>query len=190
IRATPKVSADRRFVELRLNYQTVQPNRVVLNLGNEGAAGERTATALDVQTVDAKLAFLPGKTVMLAGPVVARKQVVARKPVPGQAPLVIQPAASLETRPMTCRQLILVKATVLSSQGESCCAACSAADCKACPAECQTVAATKPARPADAEVSRLVAAYHKACADGRTEEALKLAMQALARDPSCFADEK
>ncbi|HET6576046.1 MAG TPA: hypothetical protein VFG68_20765, partial [Fimbriiglobus sp.] len=47
IRATPKVSADRRFVELRLNYQTVQPNRVVLNLGNEGAAGERTATALD-----------------------------------------------------------------------------------------------------------------------------------------------
>jgi hypothetical protein len=35
-----------------------------------------------------------------------------------------------------------------------------------------------------------VAAHRKACADGRTEEAMKLALQALARDPKCFAAEK
>ena len=65
-----------------------------------------------------------------------------------------------------------------------------AAACKACPEVCQTVAVAKPARPADTEVSRLVAAYHKACADGRTEHAMRLAMQALSLDPNCFANQK
>lgn len=36
------------------------------------------------------------------------------------------------------------------------------------------------------EVSKLVAAYHRACAAGNTDEARRLAVQALAKDPTCF----
>jgi hypothetical protein len=174
IRATPKVSADRRFVELQLNYQVVEPNAEM--------------------EVRSHVVIPTGRTLMLAGPVVMRKQVVVSKP----APLWAQAAVRRETRPMKCHHLLLVTAKVMS-QPSDCCAAApackasecgKAADCKACPEVYQTVGVAKPARPAAPEVSRLVAAYRQACVEGRSEDALRLAMQALSRDPNCFADQK
>ncbi|HET6576125.1 MAG TPA: hypothetical protein VFG68_21160 [Fimbriiglobus sp.] len=38
----------------------------------------------------------------------------------------------------------------------------------------------------ESPAAELVAAYRRACAAGRTEEAMRLAMQALAADPACF----
>jgi hypothetical protein len=40
---------------------------------------------------------------------------------------------------------------------------------------------------AKSKAAELAAAYRKACAAGKTEEAMRLAMQALAADPMCFA---
>jgi type II secretory pathway component GspD/PulD (secretin) len=37
-----------------------------------------------------------------------------------------------------------------------------------------------------AEAAELVAKYHRACAEGRADEATRLAVQALAVDPACF----
>jgi hypothetical protein len=47
----------------------------------------------------------------------------------------------------------------------------------------------KPCAAAESPVAKLVAEYRRACAEGRTEDAVRLAMQALATDPKCFAGE-
>ncbi len=44
------------------------------------------------------------------------------------------------------------------------------------------------AYPAEGPVAELLEAYHQACADGRLDEAQKLAGMALARDPACFSN--
>ena len=41
-------------------------------------------------------------------------------------------------------------------------------------------------RAVESPAAELVAAYQRACAEGRTEDAMRLAMQALAADPRCF----
>ena len=205
IRATPKVSADRRFVELRLNYRTAQPSAVAsataVKVGEEATAEVLAAPSIAVQMIDTTLAIPAGKTVLLAGPVETREErTECGSPVLSKVPhmnklfdsrFIISECAGR----VKYRHLLLVTAKVVSPQSDCCAAsACKvaspAADCKACPATCETVAVAKPARPADTEASRLVAAYHKACADGRSEDALRLAMQALSRDPNCFADQK
>jgi hypothetical protein len=40
--------------------------------------------------------------------------------------------------------------------------------------------------PVESPAANLVAEYHRACAEGQTEAAMRLAMQALAADPTCF----
>lgn len=55
---------------------------------------------------------------------------------------------------------------------------------KAEPPKVVAVATWSPA--GNDEVAKLVAAYHKACAAGNTDEARRLAIQALAKDPTCF----
>lgn len=196
IRATPTVSADRQFVRLRLNYQTAQPNAAAattaVKVGEEVATEVLTAPVVNVQTIETTLSIPAGKTVLLAGPMVMREErTECCPPVLSKVPHVNRLfdsrfIVSQCTGQTKYRHLLLVTANVMNSDDDGC----PASDCKACPAACEAVAVAKPARPADAEAARLVAAYHKACADGRTEDALRMAMQALARDPNCFATEK
>jgi hypothetical protein len=196
ITATPAVSADRQSVKLRLLYKTAQPSTAVsataVKVGEEANAEVLTAANVDIQAIETALAIPAGKTVLLDVRVALRpEETVVLTKVPSTNRVVM----NREVGRATTHHLLLVTATVMNQPGDCCAAtACKvappAADCKACPAACEAVAAAKPARPADAEAARLVAAYHKACADGRAEEALRLAMQALARDPNCFAEQK
>ena len=85
----------------------------------------------------------------------------------------------------------LFRAFIDTVAATGCKVACSAADCKACPTSCETVAVAKPARSIETtDAARLVSAYRQACVEGRNEDAIRLAMQALSRDPNCFADPK
>jgi hypothetical protein len=196
ISATPTVSADRQSVKLRLLYKTAQPtaqaSATVVKVGEEANAEVLTAANVDIQAIESTLAIPAGKTVLLACRMATRpEQTVVLTKVPSTNRVTV----NREVHRVTNHHLLLVTAKVLSQPGDCCPPmACKlpspVADCKACPTACEAVAAAKPARPADTEAARLVAAYHKACADGRAEEALRLAMQALARDPSCFADQK
>ena len=54
-------------------------------------------------------------------------------------------------------------------------------------AECEAMRCT--IAPVESPTAKLVAAYRRACAEGRTEDAVRLALQALAADPRCFAGE-
>jgi hypothetical protein len=212
INATPKVSADRSAVELRLNYRTAQPATksftTAMKIGEGAEAEVLSAPAVDIQMIESTLTIPAGKTVLMAGPMGTRETRILSK-VPQTDHLLTT------TGQEKYRHLLLVKATVMTPGCEAmqvshamarvvgtakavppkcattgCPAPCAAGDCKACPEECQTVAVAKPARPVEAGVTRLVAAYRQACTEGRTEDAMRLAMQALSRDPSCFADEK
>jgi hypothetical protein len=198
ITATPKVSADRRFVRLRLLYETASVNPVVpatpVAVGatepGESPPDVLARPAVDIQAVETTVAIPDGGTVLVPGPVMTREERTEFGPpvlsrIPYVSRIVVNKGIGRETH----QQLILVTAKVMTppKEGGECCPA---AGCKGCPA-CEKVAAAKPAEcPADPELAKLVAAYRKACADGRTEEAMKLAMQALARDPKCFAAEK
>jgi hypothetical protein len=51
------------------------------------------------------------------------------------------------------------------------------------------VASGKPLPPVD-DVSGMMAAYKAACAAGRKDEAGRLALQLLAKDPTCFGRER
>jgi hypothetical protein len=201
ISATPAVSADRQSVQLRLLYKTARPAAqaaaTAVKVGEEATAAMLTAPVIDAQAIETTLAIPAGKTVLLAGPIEMRERDLDAPVVSG-----VQHAGKLFVQVNKgvarekCRHLLLVTAKVMTPNGGDCCTASAckvaspAADCKACPTTSEAVAVAKPARPADTEVSRLVAAYHKACADGRTEDAIRLAMQALSRDPNCFAGEK
>lgn len=55
---------------------------------------------------------------------------------------------------------------------------------KAEPAKLIPASATVPAT--DGEMAKLLAAYQRACESGKTNEAARLAVQALAKDPTCF----
>jgi hypothetical protein len=194
--ATPQVSADRKRVLLRLGYRTSQ-------LGGPAPAtavkvGEETevvaAPAVNVQEIRATVSLPDGGTALLAGPAVTREErFESRLPVLSNIPSMSRLAVNKGTVQATYQQLILVTAKVLAPEGGDCC---HAAECKARPGEkvcCEKCATAKPACAtccADGEAAKLVAAYRKACAEGRTEEAMKLALQALARDPKCFAADK
>lgn len=195
IRATPTVSADRQFVRLRLNYQTAQPSAAAATAVKVGEGADAEVLAhpgINTQEIRSNVVIPTGKTVLLAGPVETRdERTQCCPPVLSKVPHVNRLfdsrfIVSQCTGQTKYRHLLLVTANVMNSDDDGC----PASDCKACPAACEAVAVAKPARPADAEAARLVAAYHKACADGRTEDALRMAMQALARDPNCFATEK
>jgi hypothetical protein len=208
------VSADRRFVELRLSYRTAQLNGAVqavpVKVGAVDAVNELLAAPpIDIQAIESMLTIPAGKTVLLAGPVMTREErTESGTPVLSKIPYVSRLYTNVGHGRAQYRHMLLVTARVLSPTppSECCvasptcktsacdtptdCKACPAADCKACPATCEKVAVAKPARPAETEVTRLVAAYRRACADGNTEAAMRLAMQALSRDPNCFAEQK
>lgn len=52
------------------------------------------------------------------------------------------------------------------------------------------VRATRASAPSDDDLTQLLIAYRAACAAGKKDEAARLAVQALAKDPTCFADRK
>jgi hypothetical protein len=189
ISATPKVSADRDAVELRLNYQTCRPNPVGVKLG-EGAEA-LTVPAFDIQAIEKTLTVPAGKTMLMAGPVVtcdgSKKY---RHLLLLQATTMTPGCEAMQASQARAGMVWTAKAVPPKCAATGCPVPCAAGACKACPEECQTVAVAKPARPVEAGVTRLVAAYRQACAEGRTEDAMRLAMQALSRDPSCFASEK
>jgi hypothetical protein len=70
---------------------------------------------------------------------------------------------------------------------EKCCAKCCSDCCeKSCPKCCLN--RTEPCCTSkDGKAAALVEKYHRACAEGRTDEATRLAVQALAMDPLCFS---
>jgi hypothetical protein len=113
------------------------------------------------QEIERELTIPAGKTALLMGPKTVREcRTECGTPALANF-LLLGRFRNVGTCQTSCRQLILVTPRVLATE------------------ECPK-----------AQAAKLVAAYRKACADGRTEEAMKCAMQALAKDPHCFAEQK
>jgi type II secretory pathway component GspD/PulD (secretin) len=170
IAATPTVSADRGTVRLKFRYESAQLGKaaavVPVSVGDatetENPADLLARPSVIRQEIERELTIPAGKTAILLGPKFDREERIEYgTPVRSSIAQFSRLFHKVVSRPMSCRQLILVTPRVLTTE------------------ECPK-----------AQAAKLVAAYRKACADGRTEEAMKCAMQALAKDPHCFAEQK
>jgi hypothetical protein len=194
----PTVSADRRHVRLAVGGQVTwrngpgelipvtHPVTPVFEGGSQGAPVPFTThiEKPDLTTVklDRTAAVPDGRTmVVLAG----RRTV----PAPGCSPVLAKipylnrlfvNASDCCEPPMTEQEVLVLVTPRIICQGDTQVAQ-AAATGPACGECCE-----KPC----AEAAELVAAYREACAAGKTEQAMKLAMQALAKDPRCFAGSK
>jgi type II secretory pathway component GspD/PulD (secretin) len=186
----PKVSADGRSVTLRLNYRhaDLNPAPVMLSVTTSDKPGVESLSApcVDIQTVESTMALPDGGTGLVLGPVLKKETRVEHAPPPvvSRVPYVNRLFKTAAVGTETRRQIILVTPKVLCTS-----------DCAkpACETPCCPVAVEppKPAPPKPVSAAEpIVARYRKACAEGRTEEAMRLAMLALAQDPKCFATEK
>jgi hypothetical protein len=186
IAATPTVSADRHAVKLKFRYESAKLSKaaavVPVSVGDasrtEKPADLLARPAVERQEIERELTIPAGKTALLVGPCSVREErIECGTPVRSSIAQVSRLFHKVVTRHVSCRQLILVTPRVLTT------------------AESQQALAPPPrVRTTEecpkAQAAKLVAAYRKACADGRTEEAMKCAMQALAKDPHCFAEQK
>lgn len=185
----PMISSDRKFVMLRLNHSHSELNPNLIVLESPGKPGEKTTVrAMDTQIIDTTVALPSGGTGLILGPVRMRQtRTEYAVPVLSQIPYVnrLYKTVGIGVEPR--RQLIIVSPHVVASPEDR--AAWIAKEQRAVVfAEAKPAPVVAPKPISRTEV--LVAEYRKACAEGRTEDAMKCAMQALAIDPKCFANEK
>lgn len=188
-KVVPMISSDRKFVMLRVNYthSELNPNLIVLE-SREKPGEKMTVPAFDKHTIDTTVALPSGGTGLIVGPVRMRQtRTEYAVPVLSQIPYVnrLYKTVGIGTEPR--RQLIIVSPHVVASPEDR--AAWIATEKQAvrfAEPKPAPVVAPKPI----SRTEQLVAEYRKACAEGRTEDAMKCAMQALAIDPKCFANEK
>jgi len=161
---TPRISADRKSMELKFGYEAVRLNNanpvmpVMVAGGLDMATDLIARPSVDRQCLDATMMVVSGVPVLISGPrstgeVVTEHAVPALLKMPYVSRLYRTRSVAKEPR----QQFVLLNARVMNelAKGES-------------------------------EVSKLVCKYKKACAEGRTEDAMKCAMKALAIDPKCF----
>jgi hypothetical protein len=205
LKVQPTLSADRKYVRLAfvLNQRelagpvelmpvtyTVRP---VFEGGSQGTPIPFTQflqqPSIVRRTVDRTVTLPDGGTVAVrVGTTTVEKRTEMGPPILSQVPYLnrLFKTVGISHEP---REVVALLTTRVVSAGE----------CETCPP-----VAANPACPAasgeggpcceqakacceQSKAESLVAAYRKACAAGKTEEALKLAMQALALDPKCFA---
>jgi Flp pilus assembly secretin CpaC len=206
--ATSTVSADRRFVKVRFQCETAAVGKavpvtpVVVAGGQEASPDVLSRPAVDRQVMAAETTLPDGGTALIAGPVCVREERIEhRLPVLSNVPHLDRLFVTRAVGRVEVRQVVLLTARVVPTEKEGC--QLETTKCAELPAPCcprvekptsptdVSVQAVKPAGECKScgslEAANLVKAYRKACADGKTEEALKLAMQALALDPQCFA---
>jgi hypothetical protein len=184
IAATPTVSADRHAVKLKFRYESAKLGHaaavVPVSVGDASRA-EKPADLLarppvERQEIERDLTIPVGKTAMLLGPKVERQCRAECGTAMLSNFLQSGRLRKIGTCSMSCRQLILVTPRVLTTE------------------EGQKVPPPPRVRMTEecpkAQAAKLVVAYRRACAEGHTEEAMKCAMQALAKDPHCFAEQK
>ena len=189
IQVTPKVSADQRFVQIDLKYETA-------NLAGSGSgharqcrrrspAGPHRPAVPDDWHGREPVCDSRGGTVLIAGPKMIRDEVTltANPHLMSRIPYLNRLFAVRSSTPTTVRQLLVVTPRLMAAEPEvhppMHCSATAAAKVIAA-APCQEC------RAADPKVVELVAAYRKACLEGRTEAAATLAIRVLALDPTCF----
>ena len=192
--AKPTVSADRRFVRVELRYEEARlrppaapPVPVVT--GDGGPADVLALPGVDRHAAALTLALPDGGTAVVPGPVVVRGvRHEDGPPVVSQIPYMNRFFKTVGVARVPVRQLLLVTPRVIRAEDQDR----PVAGCPACPGgprELTAVAAKRTCGgPCDGPgAAELVAAYRKACAEGRPEAATALAVRALALDPACFA---
>ncbi|OWK43070.1 hypothetical protein FRUB_02669 [Fimbriiglobus ruber] len=183
INLTPTLSTDKKTIALTLDYETARLDKMdpvaPVAVSGDPATGEQPPLLLQKPRVQraatqVEVTVRPGVTAVVVGPKVTREtRTEFALPVVSKIPYLNRLFRNVAIGRTEAQQLILVTAQLQSTDGEPACP-----EAKVCPQEAK----------ATTEATRLVGEYRKACAAGRSEEALKFAMQALACDPKCFAD--
>lgn len=188
-KVTPKLSADRKSITLHLNYthSAVNPTPIVVN-ADAKPSDVITTHAIDSQNFETTVALPNGGTGLILGPVrTCETRVEHRVPVMSDIPYVNRLFKTTGIGHEQRRQVIIVTPHVMTSAKDQ--AAWLAKESQGMTFTAATPAPVSVAKPVS-RTELLVAEYRKACAEGRTEDAMKCAMQALAIDPKCFANEK
>lgn len=143
---------------------TADRSAVSVDLGYEFAAVDRGIPMLPVQLVGTAGRLAEA---VLQNPVLNTMNMKRTAVIPDGMTAVFASPSFLREEQAPRQHLLLVTARIFEPEGA-----------EECPA-CRT-----------STVAKLITEYRAACAEGRTEDAIKLAMQALARDPACFVPGK
>jgi hypothetical protein len=180
--ARPTVSANRRFVRVEMKYETAELDPTVPVhpvVAGDGRPPEDFLCQPSIRAgaVCETVAVPVGRTAVIPGPRIVREvRIESGPPVLSRIPYMSRLFRTVGSGQMEVRQMLLVTPRLIET-GEP---------------QVVTPAAAKPecvecCKAAHPKAAELVAAYRKACAEGRTEAATALAVQALAIDPTCFA---
>jgi general secretion pathway protein D len=205
--ACPRVSADRRFVQLRLNiHQTdlaspaVPLSPVTVEIKDDQGQSHPFTQFIqqpkfNTMCIEKTLSIPDGGTVLLGG---LKREVEVRNefgpPVLSRVPYVSRLFKNVGyTREGQLVYVLVTPRVIVAPEEEprqtgvipttaACKAACTKAAAEAaCTEECE--ACGRSSRP----LAELLRAYDRACATGQTEQAARLAQAALILDPTCFA---
>ena len=160
---TPRVSADKKYIELKFGYMIATLAKLPPAMPIAVAGGLDPATdfisrpEVHVTEISADTMLPHNGSIVIAGPVTNRSVIQeSRIPALSNLPQIDRMFRFRSETKESCRLLIVLSARVLCE-------------------ECR-----------ESESAKLIRDYKKACAEGRTEDAMKLAMKALAMDPKCF----
>ena len=160
---TPRVSADKKSIELKFGYTIATLAKLPPAMPVAVAGGLDPATdfisrpEVHITEISADTMVPHNGSIVIAGPVTSRTVIQeSRLPVLSNLPQFDRMFRVRSETKESSRLLIVLTARVLCEE------------CK------------------ESESAKLVRDYKKACAEGRTEDAMKLAMKALAMDPKCF----
>jgi hypothetical protein len=180
--ARPTVSTDRRFVRVEMKYETAELDPTVPVhpvVAGDGRPPEDFLCQPSIRAgaVCETVAVPVGRTAVIPGPTTVREaRYEYGPPVLSQIPYMSRLFRNIGSAKVEVRQLLLVTPRLVQvSEPAPVTQVAVKTECAEC---CQA---------AHPKAAGLVAAYRKACAEGRTEAATALAVQALAIDPTCFA---
>jgi general secretion pathway protein D len=198
--ARPIISADRRFVKVSLNVDMTDaedagaapPTAAALQKmsGDEATLAALRQLARRPQisrlAMDSTFAVPDGGTALISG--WKRERETRREvatPVLSDIPYVNRLFTNVGCGRETECVLLMVTPRVIGQEEEAERATGKTPE-HLCPCPPKEAPCSEVKRCRCAEAAELVEKYHKACAEGRADEATRLAVQALAVDPTCF----
>jgi len=159
----PRISADRKFIELKFQYESATLAKLAPVMPIPVAGGINPETDLisrpdvDVHAIETVMMLPHESTAVIAGPVQQRDVTVEHAlPMLAQLPYMNRLFRVRSQTKETRSQVILLTARVINEE------------------------------PKESDSAKFVKEYKKACGEGRTEDAMRFAMKALAMDPKCF----
>ena len=196
--ARPVISADRRFVKVGLNVNLTSLDKIVADttpIGFSYTLKGKAPTAFTqlLQTpsvsrlaLDGAISIPDGGTALISG---WRREHEARVesglPMLSEIPYLNRLFKSVGYhRETECVLMMVTPRIIIEEEKEE--VQTSYVEQASFPCKGAPERSAAPARFKQAEAAELVAKYHRACAEGRDAEATRLAVQALAIDPTCF----